>query len=332
MILTYDEIKGSLQKILLNVGFSEDLASLNAGIFADSTIDGYHSHGVNRFTEFVKNVRKGVIDPTTTPGLIETMGPIERYDGRWGAGPSNAYFCTSRAVQMAHENVMACVALNNTNHWMRGGSYGWQAAEAGCIAICFTNTMPNMPPWGGMTATTGNNPLIIAVPRREGPVVLDMSMSQFSYGKMYEYRLKGTKLPQPGGFDEEGNLTNDPDAIISTRRILQTGYWKGSGLSIMIDLLASLLSRGNSTACIARYESETALSQVFICFDVRQLGTESEIATRVNEVVDHFKSSIPQQENAPVRYPGEATLARRKEQRAHGVEIDPTIWETILRL
>ena len=53
---------------------------------------------------------------------------------------------------------------------MRGGTYGWQAAEAGMIGICFTNTIANMPPWGGIDPRLGNNPLVIAVPRKRAGI------------------------------------------------------------------------------------------------------------------------------------------------------------------
>ncbi len=332
MILSGEEIRITLEKVLLDVGFDQDLASLNARIFTDSTLDGYHSHGINRFSEFVRNVKKGIIDPRAKPVLKESLTTIERYDGLRGAGPSNAHFCMAKAIELSKKHGLASTALSNTNHWMRGGSYGWQAAGEGCAAICFTNTMPNMPPWGGITNTTGNNPLIMAVPRKEGDIVLDMSMSQFSYGKIYEYRLKGKKLPLSGGFDEAGNMTDDPEAIIQSRRILQTGYWKGSGLSMMLDLLATLLSGGNSTAQISNYSSETALSQVFLCIDVKRLGPESEMLTKINEVVDYFTSSKTQQADSPVRYPGEATLQRRQEQLKNGIIVSDEIWQTIVHL
>ena len=100
-----------------------------------------------------------------------------------------------RAIALGREHGVGCVAMANTNHWMRGGTYGWQAAEAGMIGICWTNTMPNLPPWGGAERVIGNNPLIIAVPRANGPVVLDMAMSQFSYGALKSSRKRGEMLP-----------------------------------------------------------------------------------------------------------------------------------------
>ena len=76
-----------------------------------------------------------------------------------------------------------------------------------------------MPAWGGKDCKLGNNPLIMAIPRSNGEhVVVDCAMSQFSYGKMEDCRLKGQKLPVPGGYDSEGNLTDDPGEIEQTRR------------------------------------------------------------------------------------------------------------------
>ena len=116
----------------------------------------------------------------------------------------------NRATEIAGENGLGLVSLNNTTHWMRGGAYGWQAAEKGYIGICWTNTETCMPAWGAKSGAIGNNPFIMAVPRKEGHVVLDMAMSQYSYGKLQVTRLKNQKLPYAGGFDQHGVLTEDP--------------------------------------------------------------------------------------------------------------------------
>ncbi len=332
MRIKYEQMILRLRSILLKYSFPSENAELVAKIFSDSTLDGYHSHGINRFGEFIKNVEKGIIDPQASPTLVEKIGPLERYDGQQGPGPVNAHFCMQRAIDLAKKKIMSCVSLRNTNHWMRGGTYGWMAAEKNCISICFTNTMPNMPPWGGTTTTTGNNPIVVAVPRTGGPVILDMSLSQFSYGKLYRERLGGKQLPLPGGFDHEGNLTTDPDAIIKSKRILQTGYWKGSGLSLLIDMMATLLSDGSSTSEIGKLDAETNLSQVFMCIDVNRLGTKDKMDTVCDEIIRFYKSSIAQQQDHPVRYPGEATLERRREQLKSGIEVDNQIWESIDRL
>jgi len=120
---------------------------------------------------------------------------------------------------------------------MCGGTYGWRAAEAGFPFICWSNTKPNMPAWGSSESRLGNNPLIIAIPKDKGPVVLDMAMSQYAYGTLEVKSREKEKLSHDGGFDSDGNLTRNPDKIIESQRPLPVGLWKGSGLALVLAVI-----------------------------------------------------------------------------------------------
>lgn len=154
---------------------------------------------------------------------------MEQVDGHLGLGITNAWFAMEEAVKLAKSYGIGLVALRNTNHWMRAATYGYQACDEGMAAVCFTNTMPNMPTWGAVDSRIGNNPLVFAFPRREGHLITDMAMSQFSYGALELARLQGRQMAIDAGFDTAGNLTRDPDSVIKSQRILPTGYWKGGG-------------------------------------------------------------------------------------------------------
>jgi 3-dehydro-L-gulonate 2-dehydrogenase len=138
--------------------------------------------------------------------------------------------------ELAKISGIGCVALANTNHWMRGGYYGWQAARKGVVFIGWSNTIGNMPAYGATDTRLGNNPVVISLPYQGNAIVLDMAMSQFSYGAMEAATLKGEQLPVFGGYDQNGNLTKDPSAVLETRRMLSIGYWKGAGLSLLLTL------------------------------------------------------------------------------------------------
>jgi 3-dehydro-L-gulonate 2-dehydrogenase len=318
--IPYEELHRALAGALSRLGFDEERAILCARLFADTTRDGIYTHGLTRFPRFVRMIRAGRIDVQATPALAGSHGVLERWDGKCGPGNLNAWHSMDRAIGLARRHGVGAVALANTTHWMRGGSYGWQAAEAGCIGLCWTNTMPNLPPWGSAEARIGNNPLVIAVPRPNGHVVLDMAMSQFSYGALAAYRERGEPLPVDGGYDSAGRLTRDPAAIEASRRPLPIGYWKGSGLALVLDMIAATLSGGLATCQIpADPERETGISQFFLALDPQGLGAGGAAA----EVADRIVASMES------RYPGQRTLAIRAENLALGLPADPAVWREV---
>jgi 3-dehydro-L-gulonate 2-dehydrogenase len=263
------------------------------------------------------------------PTRTQQLGAIERWNGQLGPGNLNAWASMARAIELSTEHGIGCVALANTNHWMRGGTYGLQAADAGVIGLCWTNTLANLPPWGASTPAVGNNPLIIAVPRPGGHVILDMAMSQFSYGALTSYQLKGQLLPVDGGFDAAGNLTRDPAAIEASQRPLPIGYWKGSGLAMMLDMLAALLSGGLATHQFPLDPlRECGLSQVFLALNLARLQPAEESARTADAIVGSVLASNP----GAVRYPGEQVLKIRAENLAAGLPIREELWAELTRM
>jgi 3-dehydro-L-gulonate 2-dehydrogenase len=329
MRIPFEQLSQTLSAILLKIGFSAERANECARLFAETTLDGVYSHGLNRFPVFIDYIEKGYVQIQATPEKKNAFGSWEQWEGNLGPGNLNAYKCMIRAIELSKSAGMSCVALRNTNHWMRAGTYGWQAAEKNCIAICFTNTIPNMPPWGGKDSRIGNNPLVIAIPGQDGKhIVLDTAMSMYSYGKMEVYKRQNRILPFEGGFSQSGELTKDPTEILASRRPLPIGYWKGSGLSILLDMLAALLSQGNAVADIGKKEAEYALSQVFICFDANRIEIPF-IQQVTGELTEYLKSSAVLDGSGGIYYPGERTLLTRKENLEKGIPVDELIWEQV---
>ncbi|MFK7981046.1 MAG: 3-dehydro-L-gulonate 2-dehydrogenase [Saprospiraceae bacterium] len=332
LTITAKEMKSVLFQLFKKYQFSEDKALLLAEVHTENTLYGINSHGINRVPRFIDHIKKGVIDIHAEAAQAETFGSIERWDGHLGPGVVNAVKCTNRAIALAKENGMGLVALRNTNHWMRGGYYGWQAANENCIGILFTNTQPNMPAWGGQEPRIGNNPFVLSIPRKEGPIVLDMALSQFSFGKINEYKLKGEQLPYSGGWDADNNLSRDPEKILKKERGLPIGYWKGSALSIVLDMLATLLSAGNSTYKIGLKEYETAISQVFLCI-YPEVFPDKQLQQRlINEIIEYTHNVTPMQKGTRTYYPGERSAAARKINAKNGMKVDEVIWQNILNL
>ena len=331
--ISFEDLKAQFKRVLINKGCDEATADLSAQLMTETSCDGVYSHGVNRFARVVEYIDKGYIDLKAKPTKVEGMGAFERWNGNLGLGNVNAKLAMDRAIELARENGIGCVAMANTNHWLRGGSYGWQAADAGCIGICWTNTQPNMPAWGARDRRIGNNPFIMAVPRQGGHVVVDIAMAQFSYGQMENKALRNELLPVPGGYDEQGQLSRDPVEITKTWRVLPIGYWKGSALSIVLDLVATVLSGGRSVTNIGKLSSdEYSLSQMFIALDAHHIAGEDYLTAAVNEVLDNLHDSERVDPKQAVLYPGENSLAIRQHNLANGIPVDDGVWAKILSL
>jgi 3-dehydro-L-gulonate 2-dehydrogenase len=330
--VTFKNMKSEFVRILTNLGFTESKADQCADIFALNSLEGVYSHGVNRFPRFVLNVQKGYVKPDSVPSVIKSLGSLEQWNGNLGPGPLNALFATERAMELASQYGIGLVAMGNTNHWMRGGTYGWKAARKGFSFLGWTNTEPNMPAWGAKDFRLGNNPLVFAVPYGNEAIVLDFAMSQFSYGRLETYQLEGKQLPYPGGFNKNGNLTTCPGEIIETRRALPIGYWKGSGLSLLLDILASIVSGGLSTFEISQKEAEYALSQVFIAISLENLSNHEHIETTVRDIIKNYKESVPAESGIEIRFPGENVVKVRENNTKNGIPVNTIVWETILAL
>lgn len=332
--ISFDEMKATIKQAFMNAGMPEDRADTCAQIHTETTRDGVNSHGLNRVERFVEYLKTGLVDPLASPSLENNLGSLEIYNGNMGPGVLNAVFAMNRATEIAEKNGIGLVSLRNTTHWMRGGAYGWQAAEKGFIAISWTNTESCMPPWGSKSEAIGNNPFVMAIPRKEGHIVLDMAMSQYSYGKIWGLRDRNQKLPYPGGFDNQGNLTDDPGTIAETRRILPFGYWKGSGFAVMLDLIAALLAGGLTTSGIdkANKGSSGSSCQVFIAINPLMINSQAFIDHAIDETVAQIKNAVPAKEGGEVFFPGENSAKTRAENMENGIPVDDAVWDKVKEL
>jgi 3-dehydro-L-gulonate 2-dehydrogenase len=330
--MKFEDLHRELKRMLVDRGSPEETADAVARVIAENSRDGVASHGVNRFRRLIRNIDQGLTRPDATPFKVSGIGGYEIWDGNLGFGIYNSILCTNRAVELAKTHGISCVSIRNSNHFLRGGTYGLIIAEAGMLGMVFTNTHVNMCAWGTNTRSVGNNPLVLAVPRANGAhVIADTSFSEYSYGKLQVARLEHRLMPSPAGFDENGNLSNDPGIVLKTCRLLPAAKWKGSSIALLLDLITSVSSFGNSSASIYKNAKvdEHSHSHTFIAINPLALGTEEEANRIIDESLEFLLSATP----APgetVRYPGQGMLKRRKINEEQGIPVDETVWNQIL--
>lgn len=328
--IPFDEAVSLLRRALESRRVQPEKAHLVAREMVRNSLEGTYSHGINRFIRLLNAIDNGLVQVDAMPEKISGFGAIENYDGHLGIGVVNADFAMQRAIELARAHGLGLVALRNTNHWQRAATYALQACDQGMAAVCFCNTMPNMPAWGATDARLGNNPLTMAFPSEGGHVVMDMAMSQFSYGAMELAQLQGRQMPLDAGFDQQGNLSKDPEQVLSTMRVLPTGYWKGAALSLLLDLFAAGLSLGQSVAMIGRQQGdEHGVSQVFIAIDYRRIAPQDATQAMVDDTIEALLHSTPDGTGTRIAYPGQRRLSVREENLRDGIPVDESVWQKI---
>lgn len=331
--IPFETVAAELARVLEKNGCCHDQAVYVGRVMAENSLEGVYTHGVNRFLRLVGNIQRGTAVPNLEPVFVKGLGGLEIWDGQNGLGVTNATIAANRAIALAKEHGIGCVGLRHTNHWMRAGTYCKMAADAGMMSIAYTNTTPNMPAWGALDARLGNNPIALGIPCSAGHIIADLAMSQFSYGKLEYTLLNGRKLPMAGGFDKEGKLTDDPGAILETRRIMPTGYWKGSAMSVLLDLMTAGLSLGQTTMDIGMSDSEeSGLSQTFIVINFGAVVDPAGVDRMLLENIQYIKGSTPADAGTPIRIPGETAIHTREDNLKNGIPINESVWEQITAL
>lgn len=336
MRLTFEEIQTQIKDVFMKYGMSEEKAEICARVHTESTNDGIYSHGTGRVARFVDYIQKGWVDINAEPVLEQEQGAIRIYNGNMGPGILNAMKAVAAGIDLARQYGIGLIGLKNTTHWMRGGTYALEAAKKGYIAIMWTNTESVMPPWGAKECRLGNNPFVMAVPGAGGgqPIMLDMAISQYAYGKLAMTRLAGKKLPIPGGFDKDGNITDDPGAIEESRRILPIGYWKGSSFSFMLDLLGSMLTGGIGAADLDHIGKGSCggASQVMILIDPKTIESVEERDEMIEKAIAHLKSAALDEHSTGIFVPGDDYSQARADHQENGIFVEDAVWNEILNL
>nr|MDQ6901973.1 Ldh family oxidoreductase [Bacteroidota bacterium] len=140
ILIPAKDMQETFTNILLKHNFTTERAVQCAKVFTETSVDGIYTHGVNRFPRFVQYIKEGYVNVNAVPTRENKFGGMEQWNGNLGPGILNALHVTDTVISLASEFGIGCVAIKNTNHWMRGGTYGWRAAKAGYVFIGWTNT------------------------------------------------------------------------------------------------------------------------------------------------------------------------------------------------
>ncbi len=241
LTLTPDALRGLAERLLAAGGFRPEDARKVAELLVWANLRGVDSHGVLRIPRYVEMVRLCMIDPQAIPQVAREHGAVALVDAGLAPGASGMESVALKAMELAARwGAGVCVGRNVT-HAGAIGYFAHKVAAAGLIGIVMTASKPLMAYPGARGEAVSSNPLAISAPSMDAdaPIVLDMSTAAVALGQIMAARDAGRAVPEGWGVDGEGRSTTDPSLV---KALLPMAGVKGAGLSLMIEVLCSLLA------------------------------------------------------------------------------------------
>jgi LDH2 family malate/lactate/ureidoglycolate dehydrogenase len=238
------------------------------------------------------------------------------------------------AIQKVKEHSVCWVGSHYGNHSGAASVYVRKLAEQGYIGIYMAVGNANhMAPWGGIDLLLSTNPIAIAVPAGDSPMVLlDIATTVAAYGKVKLAAQKGESIPNDWMIDRQGQPITDPNRS-AEGSLLPIGGYKGYGLAVMIGLLAGALNNaavGKGTIDFnARHDLMTNTGQTIIAVDPSAFGDKQEFISRVITLVDDLKSSSTLPGVKEVRVPGEGAAGVMAERMRQGIPLTPELLDAL---
>ncbi|WP_170336490.1 Ldh family oxidoreductase [Ruegeria arenilitoris] len=239
--LTLDEIRDLSLSILTKSGFGPDHAAAISHMLTTCQADDCQSHGLFRLFMCNDTIKAGKIDGYVEPVLTPSDNAIVRVDARGGMSLLAFEKALPVLIEKTRTHGIAAMAINRCFHFSALWPEVERLSSAGLAAMAMVPSHSWVAPAGGTRGSLGTNPLAFSWPRQgKDPFTFDFATSAFARGEIELYRRAGKPLPQGVAIDKDGNPTTDPQAAMDGA-MLTFGSYKGSALSIMIELLAGPL-------------------------------------------------------------------------------------------
>jgi delta1-piperideine-2-carboxylate reductase len=244
--LTLDEIFELAKKTLLANGCDDETSSILADLIMKAERDGSLSHGLFRLPAYISGLKSGKINGKARPDVKKISPSVIKVLGNNCLAPMVLNKGLPELIKTAKENGVAILAINNSHHMAAMWPETEAIAEEGLVAFACTSYKPAVAPAGAIKPLFGTNPISFAWPRPgKTPVVFDMATASMAMGEVQVAKREGHKVPLGTGLTKEGKETTDPAEIADGGVLLPFGGYKGSGIAMMVELLAGALIGDN---------------------------------------------------------------------------------------
>lgn len=331
-------ITAFIKDAMIAVGLPDGEAATVAELMVEADLTGADAHGVFRLPQYVRRIRAGGINPRPNIEATQTAPATAMVDGDNGMGHLVMKRAAETAISLAKYCGVSWVGARRSNHAGAAGVYASMALPHDMIAVYAVVANANhMPVWGGAENLLGTNPIAVAVPAgEEAPVVLDIATTVVSYGTVKAYRLQGKPMPEGWMVNPKDGQPLTDSAQSAGGLLLPIGGYKGSGLALVLGLLAGTLNGaafGRDVIDFNYNDTDACDTGHFIIvLDVARFSPIAKFKSEVDRQLRSLKSSPVLPGFDEIRLPGEQRRARRTERARDGVPVYPEVIEQLDKL
>lgn len=315
------------QRVFETTGMSAADAHTAADVLVTANLRGVDSHGILRIKPYLDRLTSGLNNPRPNITIERDHPNTLLVNGDDGIGMVVGTFAMRLAIERARELGVASVGVHRSTHYGMAAYYAIMAADEDMIGMTFANTSAVMPPWGSVTPYLGTNPLAFAAP---GNFVLDMSTTQVSGGKFLVAISEGRKIPFGWATDKAGNPTDDP-AVAWSGLYAPLGGYKGFGLALMVEILASALTgaaRGPQVyqpPVDSKPGADMNVGHFFMAIDVAHFCPPEIFRARMEQLAEEIHACEPVTPGDSILMPGEHSADTLSHRRAQGIPLLSTL-------
>ena len=323
-LIPAENIKKFVKKILFKVGVRDDVLCNVAEGLIQASLRGIDSHGIRLLPHYVKGVEAGRINPNPDFSFEKTSISTGKFDGDHTFGHAAGVEGMNKAIGLAKEVGTGHVSVYNSSHFGVAAFFALLAAKQDMIGMSFTNATPHVLTTGSNRAFFGNNPVCFVAPcEGEEPFCLDMATSTITFNKVLQHKEANIPIPPNSVADANGNPTTDPE---SAKYLLPIGDYKGYGLSMMVDILCSLLSGMPGGDNVSEMYSENIgakryLGHFFVAMRIDCFEEISVFKKRMVEMVRALRSEPRREKDIPVQVPADPEKKIAKIRMNEGIPI-----------
>lgn len=322
--------------LLSAVGVSIEHAEIVAKRLVEGDIRGRTGHGLIRIGPYIDRIEAGGFNLNPDIRVVHETPVSAYFDGDNAMGQVVMTRAAELAFTKAEEMGMAWVGTVHSNHAGAAGIYPAMAASRGLIAMYFAVANANgMPPWGGNEPILGTNPIAVAIPAADGvPFQLDIATTMASHGTIKVVAQAGDQMPEGWVADSEGRPITDP-ARAHEGFLVPIGGYKGSGLNIMIGLMAGALNGAAFGRSVIDHRKNlgtpTNTGQAMFVMRTDLMMPKEEALASINQHLEELRNSRTAT-GEKVRLPGDTAHALILENTRLGIELPSKLFDDLAQL